>query len=116
MNWESAKKTVRERDDWTCRKCAYPGSDVHHRLLRGMGGTSDPEVNTGLANLVTLCRFCHDYVHAHPAWSYVRGWLVHSWDKPEDIPLFLPQGEIFLRVDGTVDEPDSSVGVCGPLF
>lgn len=52
-----------------------------------MGGTSDPEVSYGLANLVSLCRTCHAWVHAHPAKSYEQGWLVHSWNDPEDVPV-----------------------------
>jgi hypothetical protein len=37
-------------------------------------------------SLVLLCRDCHSRVHLHPAESYAQGWLVHSWDDPEDVP------------------------------
>lgn len=43
------------------------------------------------ANGIGLCGSgttgCHGWVHAHPAESYRLGYLVHSWDDPEDIPL-----------------------------
>ena len=61
--------------------------DCHHRQVRGMGGTSDPKRAFGLANLVLLCRECHQHVHGNPRESYAEGWLVHSWDSPEDIPV-----------------------------
>lgn len=50
---------ILDRDDYTCRRCLDPRSqplDVHHRLARSQGGTHSP------ANLVTLCRACHDAV------------------------------------------------------
>lgn len=96
MNWLTARKAALERDRYQCRRCRRPASDVHHRTPRGMGGTKSDAVNFGLANLASLCRSCHDHVHAHPAESYDEGWLVHHWDNPELIPL--PEGG------------------CGPLF
>jgi hypothetical protein len=67
--------------------CGRPATDVHHRKVRGMGGTSDPEVSFGLANLVSLCRLCHTECHANPRESYEQGWLVHSWDDPAEVPI-----------------------------
>lgn len=60
-----------------------------------MGGTSDAERNYGLANLVSLCRTCHNHVHANPAESYEEGWLVHSWSDPADVPLKNPGVPLF---------------------
>ena len=54
--------------------CEICGAGVaihrHHRLRRSQGGTND------LGNLYHLCRECHSYVHAYPALSYERGWLL----------------------------------------
>ena len=54
--------------------CEICGSGVaihrHHRLRRSQGGRNE------LANLLHLCRLCHDTVHAYPAVSYERGWLL----------------------------------------
>jgi hypothetical protein len=81
--WMKAKKLVDARDEGQCLRCMGEANDVHHRLVRGMGGTADPAVNYGLANLISLCRKCHDWIHAHPEESYQSGFLVHSWDNPE---------------------------------
>lgn len=102
MTWESAKKLAAARDNDKCMRCAGPAVDVHHRKPRGMGGTSDPARNTGLANLVCLCRPCHDYVHANPAWAYEAGWLVHGWNDPYDIGICQDGRMLFLDDDGGV--------------
>lgn len=87
MDWIQVRKNILSRDEGKCRKCSRPATDVHHRQVKGMGGTSDPRREYGAANLVSLCRACHNYIHAHPAESYEMGWLVHSWQDPEDIPV-----------------------------
>jgi 5-methylcytosine-specific restriction endonuclease McrA len=43
--------------------------DPHHILRRSQGGQDTP------ANLVTLCRAHHDWVHAHPEQSRTLGLL-----------------------------------------
>jgi len=87
VNWEKAKKACFERDEGKCRRCGREAQDCHHRKLKGMGGTADPVLKYGLANLISLCRSCHNWIHAHPAESYEAGWLVHSWDDPALIPI-----------------------------
>jgi hypothetical protein len=52
-----------------------------------MGGTSDETIRYGLENLVGLCRACHSWIHLHPGEGYSSGFLVHSWQNPEDVPL-----------------------------
>jgi 5-methylcytosine-specific restriction endonuclease McrA len=54
-----------------CELCGW-GVAIHrhHRMRRSQGGTND------LENLLHLCRACHDTVHAYPALSYDRGWLL----------------------------------------
>jgi 5-methylcytosine-specific restriction protein A len=62
---------VLARDNMTCRWCKRPGGalDPHHILRRSQGGTDDQ------ANLVSLHRLCHSYVHEHPAEAKARGFL-----------------------------------------
>lgn len=60
----------------SCVLCGRPAAHTHHRKLRSQGGTDDP------VNLIRLCLACHNVVHDHPAESYEKGWLVHSWDEP----------------------------------
>jgi len=104
--WIKVKHIVNDRDQGRCVKCHADATDIHHRVQRGMGGTSDPETNYGLANLVSLCRSCHDHVHANPAESAENGFLVKSWENPRDCPLVLADGTlvIYLGNDGTVRE------------
>lgn len=54
----------------------------HHRLARGMGGTSDPEVHR-LDRLMLICggalagvTGCHGYVEHHPTEAEANGWKV----------------------------------------
>lgn len=56
------------------KDCTGRAVHMHHRKRRSQGGTNDP------TNLIAVCVACHSYIHNHPAISYERGWLVHSWD------------------------------------
>jgi 5-methylcytosine-specific restriction enzyme A len=87
MRWAAVRKTVLDRDENKCRRCRLPATDVHHRRLKGRGGTRDEETAFGLANLVALCRECHHHVHMNVAESYRQGWIVHSWHDPAQIPI-----------------------------
>ena len=98
--WKAAKLLVRERDGDQCLRCYSPADEVHHRIVRGMGGTGDDEVNYGLANLVCICRECHTHVHANPSESYETGFLVHWWMAPERIPLIAGSYYSMLTTDG----------------
>jgi 5-methylcytosine-specific restriction endonuclease McrA len=104
LTWQAVRKAAASRDDGMCLRCARPATDVHHRQLKGMGGTSDEYRKYGLANTVCLCRSCHSHVHAHPAESYESGFLVHSWNDPEEVPLKSGAAIIWLRADGTRTE------------
>jgi hypothetical protein len=80
-------EAVIERADYACELmkpgvCTGRGEQIHHRKLRKHGGEHS------LANCVLLCRACHhEWVHAHPAWSYEAGWLV----KSNDVPVWPPR-------------------------
>jgi len=52
-----------------------------------MGGSSSQYINFGLANLVSLCRGCHTWIHANPAESYEQGWLVRMGEDPARVPI-----------------------------
>lgn len=77
---------------YASRRCNGQGQHVHHRKLRSGGG-----LNTA-GNCVHVCHECHSYIHANPADSYERGWLVHSWDEPGLVP-FLRLGRFVLFDD-----------------
>jgi len=102
--WIAAKKLVNERDGGLCIVCQREAGAVHHRQVRGQGGSSDPDRNYGLANLVSLCAFHHAEVHENPAESYENGLLVHSWADPAACPIVLADDTvvIHLAADGTM--------------
>ena len=104
--WIAARKLVNDRDGGLCVRCGSEATDIHHRQLRGLGGSSDPETNYNPANLVSLCRSCHDYVHQNPDAGYQSGLLVHSWETPALRPVLLANDTIVLYFgsDGTVSK------------
>ena len=59
---------------------------VHHRKLRGQGGTHAP------SNLVTTTGSgttgIHGLIHADPALATVLGYIVPSWGDPAATPIF----------------------------
>jgi len=52
-NWtETLKRSIRERDGYTCRLCGhYPAFDIHHKDY--------DKLNCNPDNLITLCHSCH---------------------------------------------------------
>lgn len=104
--WEKARKLVLERDEHRCVRCGHPrGLQVHHRRPRGAGGTKRPEIAYGLANLITLDAFCHEYTERNRAISYQLGYLVRSGHNPASTPLWLPPNEWVLLTDTGEVEP-----------
>ncbi len=74
---------VMDRDKW-CQANAYGHETskpcdnrlvVHHRLVKGMGGTADPAVNDA-ENLVVVCETHHLELHSNAAKSYENGLLL----------------------------------------
>lgn len=51
--------------------CTGKAEHRHHLLMRSQGGTDDPW------NTADVCDACHGHIHAHPAWAYERGLLLH---------------------------------------
>ncbi len=51
-------KKVLERDGWRCRECgSIENLQVHHKIHRSQQGADS------LANLITLCVYCHIKEH-----------------------------------------------------
>ena len=56
-----AAKESRKRDGNKCRRCGRTyGLQTHHRIPVSKGGSV-----TGLYNLQTLCKSCHELEHRH---------------------------------------------------
>lgn len=85
---------IRERDQGRCARCGGSGPvDVHHRMPRSGG------VNEAAPNKVSLCRWCHRWVHANPAEARRDGWVVSRSDDPAVIPVVhwgWPAGPVLL--------------------
>lgn len=79
LDWQAGRdRALEAANHWpTCHEHGlHPGEmceggiEVHHRLPRSGGGSHD------LDNLLVICSKAHRYIHAHPAESYERGWLL----------------------------------------
>ncbi len=68
------------RDDGVCwyqirGVCQYFASDYSHIKGQAQGGghgTKDGRLG---------CRMCHEYIGAHPAEAFEKGWTVKSWQE-----------------------------------
>ncbi len=76
----AAKAQVRKRSGGMCEASTpacpvWPHEAVHvHHVVRRphTGGVHDPAV------MLDCCRPAHDHIHANPAESYERGWLIRG--------------------------------------
>ena len=66
-DWTTRRKTVYDRDDYTCQHCGAGGGKhedaelhAHHIVPLSKGG------NNEYSNLTTLCSTCHSAVHGRP--------------------------------------------------
>lgn len=57
--WLRVKQVVKKRDEGRCRICRKPGHEVHHVVMRSLGGKDEAR------NLVLVCRSCHTEIHGH---------------------------------------------------
>lgn len=113
------RRVVYGRSGGLCERCrARPGVDVHHRRARGSGGSTAPGINSP-ANLVHLCRACHEWVETNWSDAAETGWKISLQQQPTDatgIPLRDLAGRTFLldaegsawirREQHEMDEPD----------
>ncbi|WP_300680716.1 hypothetical protein [Nocardioides sp.] len=120
---QTVRLLVKARAEGRCERCAtrvlslddqartwpvYPYS-IHHRIPRGMGGTSRPELNQP-GNLVLLCGTgvdgCHGWIESHRHAAAEAGWLLPtSTADPTTVPVVLWHGRpVYLLNDGTPKE------------
>lgn len=65
-DWDSRRKDVYARDDYTCQNCGRTGGPsgnaelhAHHIVPKSKGGSH------AKSNLVTVCKDCHDAIHGN---------------------------------------------------
>ncbi|GAA3009264.1 HNH endonuclease [Microbacterium aurantiacum] len=76
-----ARPVVHDRSRGMCERCcARRATDVHHRQLRRHGDHQP-------ANLVDLCRECHEWAHKHPAEARESGFIVSGRIDPRSVTL-----------------------------
>jgi len=97
--YSSRREAILHRDNYTCQCCGKKNCrlEVHHIKFKSDGGTDDEE------NLITLCKECHDGVHAGTVtlnkkpkksknlkhathMSIIRSWLLKKY--PDAIETF----------------------------
>lgn len=85
-----------------CERCGIQLGEswaLHHRKLRSRGGKDE------ITNLVALHHHCHnlgtDSVHLNPEAATRDGFMVASWDEPDQVPLVLADRYLaYLLPDG----------------
>lgn len=80
---------VRARDENLCVHCGRPADDIHHRRLKGIGGSSDAHANCPCL-LVSLCRACHDWAHANRREAEAEGLIIpRATPRPWLLPVLV---------------------------
>jgi len=71
--------------------CFGRAVDPHHRVRRQAGGRRGAARLTSdqLANLLHVCRACHEWIHDHPAASREAGWMLSGRDRPALVALLV---------------------------
>lgn len=70
--------------------CEGRAVNIHHRQRRNIG----PEA---AVNYLDLCGSgttgCHGWIEHNRRVAYERGWLVHTWDDPAEVPWLPDDGD-----------------------
>ena len=102
------RMTVVMRGGGTCEICNKPLNSsqyvsLHHRKPRKMGGSRDTTLNEP-SNLMMICGSgtsgCHGYVESNRELSYTNGWLVHSYEIPNQKPVLIRNTFVVLDDEG----------------
>jgi hypothetical protein len=97
---------VKERAKGYCEVCGKPeqaSMAFHHRKLRSRGGEDT------VSNLIRICHKCHNLgtksIHMNPMDAESKGWMVGSWQKPDEVPFLRADGKrVLLLNDGSIIE------------
>lgn len=113
LAWKAAKAAALLRDRGRCQCCGRPAQVVQHRVARRMGGTADPVIAFGLANLSSMTDACHALAESRDQEMHERGFWLRSWENPAEVPVLLTNsygfGKIWLTPDGAYSVEPSGV-------
>jgi hypothetical protein len=91
---------VRFRAEDYCEVCGQTAQEsmaLHHRKLKSRGGKDTA------GNLIWVHHKCHnlgtDSIHLNPEWAEQHGYMVPSWQNPQEVPISLPSGGFALLLD-----------------
>jgi len=88
---------VEDRQEGRCWLCGqHRRLDMHRRLQGSLGG------RYVLGNLIGACRPHHNAIHDRIEWALKRGWLVESYEDPEQVPLWTVDGWVRILDTGDV--------------
>ena len=95
---------VKARAGDYCEYCDSPAEEtmaLHHRKLKSRGGQDTA------SNLVLIHHGCHNMkthsIHLRPGAAEKLGFMVASWQDPEEAPLTRADGSVVLLLnDGTI--------------
>jgi ribosomal protein S20 len=86
-DWDSRRKEVYQRDNFTCQNCGRKGGQhgdyelhAHHIVPKSKGGTHRK------SNLKTLCKQCHNAIHGNKP-APTRSGYNDSYDDTDNITL-----------------------------
>ena len=86
------------RDQWCVFCGATSGLQIHHRRIKGMGGSRGGHVDCP-CNLVVLCRLCHDEAHNDRLWSEALGYVIPRFvEAPGELSIAQYSGDRVLPV------------------
>jgi 5-methylcytosine-specific restriction protein A len=92
------------REQGSCARCSVGRADeLHHRLPRGMGGSSANPDAHALSRTVWICRDCHRDIESNRTQALAQGWLIaRGVDHPSVVPLWYRGRWVLLDDDGGV--------------
>jgi 5-methylcytosine-specific restriction protein A len=120
--WSYIRHVLTCRSGGRCEVCgnvvgSWPPWEAHHRLPRGMGGTTDPEENA-ISRLIVAHARCHLWCESNRQAAESRGLIVFHGLHPLDVPLVLAGGRrVYLDDNGLYlnPPPGEPAWVTGPV-
>jgi hypothetical protein len=86
--WVSARQVPLDRDGNACVVCGHFATDVHHRVIQGMGGRAKDLTRHSPEKLVPGCPEHHEAMHRNRALARDLGYFVSLTAAPDEWPVW----------------------------